>query len=236
MLYIVPPSSLEVDGEFYKIDSDFLTALSIMQMYNDKALSVSYKHMCMLEMLYSYVDESGEVVVNIPKNKIGAIEKGIWFLNGGKEEVEETSPKPRLMDFEKDYHLLISGINKSISRDIRFDENRHWWTFMGFCQELDEDSLISNVISIRSKLAKGGESKLESYEKEFYRENKEMIDICYDPLNKEELDKFLEEEKERVEKENELLRLNKNEAEFDKAVSSLKMTPEEFMSIYSNYK
>lgn len=238
-MYGVPPSSLEVDGEYYRIDSDFLTALSIMRMYNDEAMSIYTKHVCMLEMLYSYVDEDGEVVTNIPENADQAVIEGIKFLTMGKENgmEDEEEVKPRLMDFEKDYSYIIAAINKTIGRDIRFDDNAHWWTFMGYCQELSEDTLISSIISIRSKLAKGGESSLDKYDKEFYNENRDIIDISFDP----EGDKAFEEFMEELDMENDSIELSEeelNRREYDEALglnNDLGMTPAELMREYNKF-
>lgn len=252
MIYGVPPSSLEVDGEFYRIDSDFLTALSIMRMYNDKAMSVLSKHMCMLEMLYSYVDEDGEIVVDIPENQDEALRKALWFLSMGEEygdgyeekkgaieeytedgKLKNVKVKPRLIDFEKDYNLIISAINKTIGRDVRFDENAHWWTFIGYCQELSEDTLISNIISIRSKIAKNGESSLDKHDKEFYYNNKDIIDIEYDPEGRSVFNEFMEDLK--AENERELTDEELNQKEYDEALSNLNMSPEDFMKTYNKF-
>ena len=50
----------------------------------------------------------------------------------------------------------------------------HWWTFLGYFSEIGE-GLFSQVINIRTKKSKG--KKLEKWEREFYNEHKEMIDL-----------------------------------------------------------
>jgi hypothetical protein len=67
----------------------------------------------------------------------------------------------------------------------------HWWTFLGHFQAVGE-SLLTSVINIRSKKAKG--KRLDKGEQQYYRENKYMIDLTqrlsdaeqaeYDYLNK----------------------------------------------------
>lgn len=169
------PTSLEVDGELVKIDSDFRTALLVMQMYNDRALSLQSKHGLMLSMIYSVVDDNGEVVSTLPENVEEAANKAIWFLNIGMEEQDNVESKPRLIDYEKDSQHLFSAVNNVLSREVRSDDYMHWWTFYGFCQSIDDSSLMSNIISIRSKRASG--KKLDQGELEFYKSNKDMIDI-----------------------------------------------------------
>ena len=50
----------------------------------------------------------------------------------------------------------------------------HWWTVLGLFNEIGE-GLYSNVINIRCKLAHN--KKLSKGEQDFYRNNKELIDI-----------------------------------------------------------
>lgn len=171
------PTSLEVDGELVKIDSDFRTALLVMQMYNDRAISLQSKNGLMLSMIYSVLDDNGEVVSTLPENVEEAANKAIWFLNIGMEEQDnvESKSKPRLIDYEKDSQHLFSAVNNVLSREVRSDDYMHWWTFYGFCQSIDDSSLMSNIISIRSKRASG--KKLDQGELEFYKANKDMIDI-----------------------------------------------------------
>lgn len=175
MMGLTLPTSLEVDGELVKIDSDFRTALLVMQMYNDRALSLQSKHGLMLSMIYSVVDDNGEVVSTLPENVEEAANKAIWFLNIGMEEQDNVESKPRLIDYEKDSQHLFSAVNNVLSREVRSDDYMHWWTFYGFCQSIDDSSLMSNIISIRSKRASG--KKLDQGELEFYKSNKDMIDI-----------------------------------------------------------
>lgn len=175
MMGLTLPTSLEVDGELVKIDSDFRTALLIMQMYNDRALSLQSKHRLMLSMIYSVVDDNGEVVSTLPKNVEEAANKAMWFLNIGMEEQDNVESSPRLIDYEKDSQYLFSAVNNVLSREVRSDDYMHWWTFYGFCQSIDDSSLMSNIINIRNKRASG--KKLDQGELEFYKSNKNIIDI-----------------------------------------------------------
>lgn len=50
----------------------------------------------------------------------------------------------------------------------------YWWSFLGYFGEIGE-GLFSQVIHIRSKKSRG--KKLEKWESEFLRENKELVEI-----------------------------------------------------------
>lgn len=167
------PKTLEVEGKPYNIDSDFRTALLIMQMYNDRALSLYTKHITMLNMLFTVLDDDGKPVTIIPDNLDEAIHKAILFLDIGQEDNGKNEPK--LIDYNKDEQLLFSAVNKIYTREVRAEKYMHWWTFFGLCQEVNDDSLISYIVSIRKKIA--SKESLDNHERKFYRENKDIIDI-----------------------------------------------------------
>ena len=51
----------------------------------------------------------------------------------------------------------------------------HWWTFLGYFESVDNESLWSFILSIRQKRAKG--KKLEKYEQEFYSKNIALCEV-----------------------------------------------------------
>lgn len=197
------PNYLEVDGVEYEIDSDFRTALLIMDMYNDKDLSPMGKHLTMLEILYTPVPNKGEdLVTNIPPNLEEAVNQAMWFLDIGQERKskkkvkvdidgkairdedgnvimeEDSTPEPELLNYKQDEQLLFSAVNAAFSRDVRAESHLHWWTFYGLCQSISNDSLISTIMGIRSKLANG--EKLEPGERKYLRDNEHIVLIKKD--------------------------------------------------------
>ena len=172
------PKSLVIDGIEYDIDSDYRTALLIMQMYNDRALSVLNAQMTMLNILFTTIPEGeSEPVTIIPENISEAIKQAMWFLNIGDNDDNNGDVKSikRTIDYKKDEQLLFSAVNAVYTKDVRSERYMHWWTFYGLCQAIDGESLISYIISIRNKLFNG--KKLEKYENEFYNQNKDLIII-----------------------------------------------------------
>ena len=69
---------------------------------------------------------------------------------------------------------MIPAINRIAGREIRNEDDIHWWTFLGWFMEIGECT-YSMVLTIRSKQAKG--KKLEKHEQEFYEENKDLVQI-----------------------------------------------------------
>lgn len=157
------PKSLEIDGRDYEINSDFRVALLIFKAYNDSELSNYEKAAVCLKCLYK----------EIPENAEEALKKAVWFLDGGDMPKSKQAPSP-MMDWEQDQYIIFPALNKVAGYEIRSVNYLHWWSFLGLFNEIDE-GLYSQVMNIRAKKAKG--KKLEKWEREFYIEHTELINI-----------------------------------------------------------
>lgn len=78
------------------------------------------------------------------------------------------------MNWEKDFPLIVGPVNRVLGREIRDETPIHWWTFLSAYYEIG-DCLFAQVVRIRDKKARG--KKLDNQEKEFYKRNREIIDI-----------------------------------------------------------
>ena len=97
----------------------------------------------------------------------------MWFLDGG--DMPKSKPLPRrTLDWEQDAYLIFPAVNKAAGCEVREVEYLHWWSFLGLFNEIGE-GLYSQVMSIRQKLAKG--KKLEKWEREFFDEHRELIEL-----------------------------------------------------------
>ena len=160
------PHSIELGGVEYEIRTDFRVVLDIMQAMVDPELSQDEKIEILFKILFLDPEE-------IPEKYLQeAIDKAMVFLDCGISG--DGKSKTRLMDWEQDSPLIASAINKNTGRDIRSLKYMHWWTFFGYFMESGE-CLFNTVVGIRSKKAKG--EKLDKWEKKFYQENKNIIDI-----------------------------------------------------------
>lgn len=163
------PKELNVNGTDRAIRSDFRVALLIMQAYNDPELSDQEKARTMMECLYE--DYEGLSHEDYQE----AYDKAVWFLDGGTvDEGSKHQQSKKVMDWEQDEQMIFSAVNKVAGKETRAIDYIHWWTFLGYFNEIGE-GLLSTVINIRQKKNKG--KKLEKHEQEFYRENKALIDI-----------------------------------------------------------
>ena len=160
------PSTVEIDGIEYSIRTDFRDILTICQAFNDEDLSSEERWQVALKIFYI-----NEVPSDIQKAAKGIV----WFINCGNEEVSEQNANDTpVYDWEQDEQLIFSAVNKVAGHETRADQYMHWWTFMGLFQEVGE-STFATVINIRNKKRK--HKRLEKHEQDFYKENKQLIDI-----------------------------------------------------------
>lgn len=168
------PTSVEVGGKDYEIRTDFRVILDIFDMLGDPEFNGRDRAQGILEMFY--VDYESIPLQDLQE----AVNQFTWFQNGGQMPSKKKTAK--LIDWAQDYHLIIPPINSAYGGDIRaipYDEKTntgglHWWTFLGAYSNIG-DCTFSHVVQIRDKKARG--KALSKEEKEWYRRNREIVDI-----------------------------------------------------------
>ena len=164
------PQTLRVCDKNYAIRSDFRNVLRIITAYNDKDLTPQEKVFVCLRRLFCDLD-------SLPKDEktyTAAIKAASEFIEC---RLSNDKPSPKVVNWEKDEHLIFPAINKVAGMEVRATRYMHWWTFLGYFQGVDRDDLWGMVLMIRQKRAKG--KKLEKYEKEFFTANRELCSVEY---------------------------------------------------------
>ena len=159
------PTSAEVGGVEYAIRSDYRAVLDIMKIIGDTDISDQERAALVLSVFYPDFD-------TIPREDYQeAIDYVFWFVAGGKGQ----GPKrARVMDWEQDFPLIVSPVNRVLGFEVRAVEYMHWWTFLAAYCEIG-DCLFAQVVSIRKKRQKG--QKLDKADEAFYRENRDLVDL-----------------------------------------------------------
>ena len=160
------PSALEVGGKNWTIRTDFRAILDVLKYFDDPDYEDDEKIIVCLDILY---EDFESMSMNLYQE---AIEKAVEFIDMGIKD--DGRKKPHVMDWEQDAAIIIPSINSVLHTEIRSVRYMHWWTFFGYFMESGE-CLFNTVVGIRSKKAKG--EKLDKWEKKFYQENKNIIDI-----------------------------------------------------------
>lgn len=167
------PVSLNVGGKEYAIRTDYRVVLDILSAMNDPDIyepgmteeeKKQEQIMTMLQILY-------EDFYEIPSSDWKeAAEKACDFIDCGMSD----KPKPKIMDWQQDAPLIVPAVNKVYGSEIRAEKYLHWWTFMGLYMEIGQ-STYATVISIREKKRKS--EKLDKWEQDFYKNNRNLIDL-----------------------------------------------------------
>ena len=169
------PTALNVGGRNYKIRTDYRVILDILAAMNDPDIfepgmtegeKQAEKVLTMLQILYIDFDSIPEC------DWQEAAQKACEFIDCGIKD--DGVPKPRLMDWEQDAPIIVPAVNKTCRFDVRSVKYMHWWTFFGYYMEIGE-SVLSNVVAIRDKKRRG--KKLDDREREFYKNNKKLVDL-----------------------------------------------------------
>lgn len=166
------PTSLNIGGTDYEIRTDYRAVLDLFTALNDPELQDESKELtayaqtqCILQIMFPQCDD-------IPDEHIEeALQKVSEFIDMG---IRDERKKPKTMDWEQDAPIIIPAVNKVLNTEIRAQKYIHWWTFLGAYMEIGE-SLFSTVVAIRQKIKKG--QPLDKWEKDFYRDNKGLIDL-----------------------------------------------------------
>lgn len=157
------PETVCIGGCEYTLHTDFRVILQILQCLQEQELPEILRWRVALGLFY------GSPVP--PAHRAEAMAYLAEFLRCGQPEGK---PGAKLIDWQQDAQCIIAGVNAAAGCEVRALEKVHWWTFLSWFHAMPPGQL-STVVSIRDKLRRG--KQLEAWEKEFYRENKQSVDL-----------------------------------------------------------
>lgn len=167
MIYDLP-TALLVGGVEQPIRSDYRAALDICTALADPELTEQEKALAALCICYPQLEDIP------PEQYQEALARCFWFLDGGEEPVQGGRSAPRLMDWEQDFPRIVAPINRVLGKEVR-EAPLHWWTFLSAYYEIGGDCLFAQIVRVRDALAKG--KKLDKTDREWYRKNRELVDL-----------------------------------------------------------
>lgn len=161
-LYSLPVTAT-IRDRTYSIHADFRDVLEILAVLEDPSLPEYIRWRIALALFYEE---------ELPRQDW---EEGCRFLTDFVENGRrDARPGPKLLDWEQDAAAIIADVNKAAGQEVRSLPFVHWWTFLSWFNAIGEGQL-STLVSIRDKLRRG--KKLEDWEKEYYRQNKDRVDL-----------------------------------------------------------
>ena len=159
------PTSLTIHGRDYAIRTDFRAILDILIAENDPELDDIGKTAVLLGILYK----------DVPEDTEEAVRKGCEFIDMGMKD--DGKRRPRGMDWKQDAPVIIPAVNRVAGVEIRALPYLHWWSFLGYYQEIGQ-SYFSEIVNVRLKKARG--EKLEKWEQDFYKDNRASVDLNHE--------------------------------------------------------
>lgn len=161
------PTTLEINGNEYGISTDYRNILQIITAYADPGLEAKDKAYVLLRRIYR------DGFFNMPSDDYAAAIKAANAFIECREHKDK--PSPRVVNWEKDEQLIFPAINKVAGQEVRALPYLHWWTFLGYFQNIDAEGTWGFILTLRQKKAKG--KKLEKHEKEFWNANRLLCAI-----------------------------------------------------------
>ncbi len=176
------PEALTVGGVDYPIRTDYRNVLQVFEAFQDPELTQEEKWIVAIYLLFEdfFCDDDVLQAAQDGFDLGEAMKQISWFISAGQPE-KQVLEQPTY-NWTQDEQMIFSAVNKVAGRETRELEYLHWWTFLGYFNEVGEGT-FSFIVGIRHKLNKG--KKLEKHEKEFLSHNKELV-LMKKPLTKEE--------------------------------------------------
>ena len=163
----VLPESATIGGREYPVHADYRDVLDIIAHLQKPEDTEQERVYIALALFYEDFD-------SMPgKDYQEALDFLLSFLNCGELETD-TRPHPKLIDWEQDADLIVSGVNKVAGKEIRSLPFLHWWTFISYFNAIG-DGPLATIVGIREKRRKG--KKLSDWEKDFYRSHRDVVDF-----------------------------------------------------------
>lgn len=161
------PTSVEINGKEYALNTDFRVGLKCILAWEDPELTAREKTLVMLRLLYK----------EIPPDTQKACELAVYFLNCGEEKDDgeaAESPVRRVYSFTKDAKYIYSAIRQTHGIDLETVEYLHWWKFCYFFLDLDPDCMFQQMLHLRQQKQRG---KLTKEEQAIYYRLRDILDL-----------------------------------------------------------
>lgn len=168
------PETLTVGERVYPIHSDYRNVLQVFEAFQDPELYPEEKHIVSIFLLFKDFTCADDVEAAVEEgfDAEEAVRQIAWFISAGKPESEKND-LPNY-SWKQDEQMIFAAVNKVAGTETRELSYLHWWTFLGYFNEVGEGT-FSFIVSIRNKLNDG--KKLEKHEEEFYSKNRKLVKI-----------------------------------------------------------
>lgn len=172
-------NQVEVNGEKYKIRTNFRNSILFELMMQDSNLSSTKKVKKGLALYYPI----------IPNDLSAAVDTALWFYRCGKEETTAQKRmaarrgKTQIYSFKHDAGLIYAAFRRAYDIDLQDIQYMHWWKFRFLFNSLPKDCEFVRAMEYRSIDIN---DKMPKEQKDFYKKMKRLYAL---PLSKAEDDR-----------------------------------------------
>ncbi|MGL5330439.1 MAG: Gp15 family bacteriophage protein [Peptostreptococcaceae bacterium] len=172
------PTTIEVGGIDYPINTDFRTSILFEQMMVDTDIDDKYKGSLALD--YYFGEDNPAINEN---NEVEFMKKALGFYNHKKdidkeieniendEVQEESSNNAKIYDYDYDDIYIYSAFLQQYGIDLQDIEYLHWWKFKAMFNSLKEDCKFCKILEYRGVDL----SKIQDNDRRaFYKKMKDM--------------------------------------------------------------
>lgn len=164
------PDRVEINGQDYKIRTDFRTSVLFEIMMQDDELDNKAKVRKGLDLYYPV----------IPDDLSGAIDTALWFYRCGREEttvqkrMAARRGKNQVYSFEHDAGLIYAAFLMAYNIDLQDIQYMHWWRFRYLFNSLPKDCEFVRAMEYRSMDIS---DKMPKEQKEWYKKMKRLYEL-----------------------------------------------------------
>lgn len=146
------PTTVNVGGTDYPINSDFRTSILFEQMAVDTDIENDEKWRYLLEYYYNGITVTDE-------NIGGLVEEALKFYRCERGQLQSdnegckdssTSSSDKIYDFDYDDMYIYSAFLQQYNIDLQDVEYLHWWKFKAMFNGLKEDCKFCKILEYRS--------------------------------------------------------------------------------------
>lgn len=173
------PSTINISGAEYKINSDFRIWIMFEQLLTDASAPDTAKNAAAFNLIFC--DEK-------PSLTDEAVNKILWFYSCGKEADESSceddadETERRIYDYDYDDDYIYSAFLQQYKIDLQ-TAKLHWWQFKALLKGLTDDCKFVEIMSYRAIKIDGDMPKRQ---REFYRKMKKLYAL---PVSADEIER-----------------------------------------------
>lgn len=140
LLTDAPPLSVTIDGEAYRVRTDFRDCIRVL-------IACEADDLTRQEKIYSVI--LGYFYLDTPHDAEKALAAAQIFLNGG--HIYEGESGPRTFDLAKDSESIYAAFRQTHQIDLT-TASLHFWQFLALLRGLDNESDFRQLCGLRYRL------------------------------------------------------------------------------------